>query len=461
MTILVAPECICTLREARELMTEKIRQLTQQIHLPRGIVRLEIRINPLDCLDWLNAQENEVKIFWSSRDDDLEIAGIGAAHNLTGNNIEQCDKVFQQISKNLISSASRARYFGGFSFHSRILSKEWTDFKNCRFVLPRFEFIQADGKTMLACNVLLNGSAAKIQQTVLKEFNEINFLIKSSTLKIPLAKSRQDVPNHERWIEIIKTILEAFKKSEYKKVVLARKTIFDFMEPVDPAVFLSLLKKVTPDCFHFLFQPSADTAFIGASPERLYKRQGRFIESEAVAGTRPRGKTPAEDKKLQVDLTTSKKEELEHLLVVDAVQAALAQLCPEVQVDGLKSLMKFKWGQHLVTQFEGRLKGSITDMDLLKGLHPTPAVAGCPTDWALKKIQELEGFDRGWYAGPIGYIGHDQTEFAVAIRSGLIFGEQLSLFAGAGIVLGSSPQDEWEEIEQKINVFTQILNHEL
>jgi menaquinone-specific isochorismate synthase len=104
----------------------------------------------------------------------------------------------------------------------------------------------------------------------------------------------------------------------------------------------------------------------------------------------------------------------------------------------------------------GTLQEGVSDAEVLDALHPTPAVGGYPRVEAFEEIRDLEPFDRGWYAGPVGWIGADSAEFAVGIRSGLVSGRKLSLFSGAGIVAGSTAEDEWTEIEQKIDDFTRI-----
>ncbi len=119
--------------------------------------------------------------------------------------------------------------------------------------------------------------------------------------------------------------------------------------------------------------------------------------------------------------------------------------------------MKLTRRQHLWTPIEGHLHVHVDDADLLSRLHPTSAVGGEPTTEALRYIAELEPFDRGWYAGPLGWIARDSAEFAVAIRSGLVDGARLALYSGAGIVPGSTPQSEWDEIENKISDFVNVL----
>ena len=212
---------------------------------------------------------------------------------------------------------------------------------------------------------------------------------------------------------------------------------------------LRQLKKLTPDSYHFAFQ-FKKIVFLGASPERLYRRYGRFIESEALAGTMAKSVDPK-------ILQSSRKNQYEHALVVDAIQAAFKDLCTAYSYPKSPGVLTVPCGHHLMTKFQGQLKDGVNDEDILQSLHPTPALGGSPRQRALAIIRKLEGFSRGWYGAPIGYVGWDGAEFVVGIRSGLACGKKLSVFAGAGIVQGSKPQEEWDEVENKISNFIKII----
>ena len=123
---------------------------------------------------------------------------------------------------------------------------------------------------------------------------------------------------------------------------------------------------------------------------------------------------------------------------------------------GQKSVLKLEQVQHLYNKIEAVLKEDVTDTDLLTALHPTPAVGGLPREAALEKLAALEPFDRGWYAAPVGFLGRDRAEFAVAIRSALVRENRVNLYAGAGIVEGSVAENEWQELENKISGFINL-----
>ena len=181
------------------------------------------------------------------------------------------------------------------------------------------------------------------------------------------------------------------------------------------------------------------------------------MQGEALAGTRHRDRDEATDEQLGRELLTSEKDRREHQHVVDGVSNQLGPLCKKLTGGDDVTLVKLARVQHLRASFEGHLKPSVTDFELITALHPTPAVGGVPSDEAVARIAAIEPFDRGLYAGPVGYFGKDETEFAVGIRSMLIAGDLIRMYSGAGIVAGSNPEEEWQELDNKIAGWRRIL----
>jgi menaquinone-specific isochorismate synthase len=204
-------------------------------------------------------------------------------------------------------------------------------------------------------------------------------------------------------------------------------------------------------------QLSSGKAFLGASPELLFSRQGRRIESEAQAGTRGRGRNPAEDSALTFELLESQKEFIEHDLVIQDIERALTPLCVDSGWVDQRQIIKLSHVQHLKSRFGGILKPGVSDFDILETLHPTAAVCGSPKNLAKAVIKELEGFDRGYYGGAIGLISKEQTELAVGLRSALVEHSRVRIYAGAGLVLGSRAEDEWDEIDSKMQLYHSAL----
>lgn len=175
--------------------------------------------------------------------------------------------------------------------------------------------------------------------------------------------------------------------------------------------------------------------------------------SRPLAGTVGRGATAGTDHRLLAELTSSPKLSWEHRLVVDAVAAALAPRCSTLSVPSSPSVVRLATVAHLATRVEGRLRGEgPSALGMLQGLHPTPAVGGTPTEAALGLISALEGFDRGRYAGPVGWVdSRGDGEWALALRCAELSGATARLVAGAGIVEGSDPDAEWDETEAKLD----------
>lgn len=418
-------------------------------------VRLEVPVGRVDLFGWLREQRVSPKLYWSGRDDRSEVAALGAADLYEA--AEDPEDMRKRTSSLLTSCDPRLRYYGGLRFDAgREPDAGWAEFGAYSFVLPRFELRVRAGEPVLACNLVLPRDAEN-RDEILEEIEALSFVAESSEEDLPKPVSRTDEPGFPAWRKNVERALMAFAEGRLGKVVLARRAGFAFEEDLDPALLAGKLKDATPDCFHFYVEPGPGTAFVGASPERLFRREGRTILSEAVAGTRPRGDSETDDEDLREELLKSEKDRAEHGYVRDSIGKALAPLCRSLDVDGRMSEMKLTQRRHLVSGVRGTLRDEVSDADILEAMHPTPAVGGHPRREALREIEELETFDRGWYAGPIGWIGADAAEFAVGIRSGLVSGRNLALFSGAGIVSGSVPEEEWAEIEQKIGDFTRIL----
>jgi len=323
-------------------------------------------------------------------------------------------------------------------------------------VLPRFELVETESDLRLVCNLVLPRDTDR-EAAIVEALDALALPVPEDRTPLPRPYHRQDVPDHEGWTRMIRWALDAIGGDALDKVVLARRVALALGESIDPLLVLNHLETATPGCYHFAVRPADGPAFVGASPERLFRREGQNVVSEAVAGTRPRGDTEVEDEALRKELLQSPKERREHAFVEDAIRSDLEQVCTSVRSPDGTGELALARGRHLHSRLTGTLHPDTATTDLLEVLHPTPAVGGVPTDNAVAAIRAQEPFDRGWYAGPVGWIGRDAAEFAVGLRAGLVEESQIALFSGAGIVEGSTPDREWEEIEQKIGDFAAIM----
>jgi isochorismate synthase len=261
-------------------------------------------------------------------------------------------------------------------------------------------------------------------------------------------------PSLETWRAGVLAALEAIGSGRLDKVVLAREAVVEADGPFPRAELLRRLQR-RPGGSTFLY---ASDGFVGASPELLVRRRGRVATSRPMAGTVPRGDSPGAEADGLARLTGSPKEAVEHRLVVDAVAEGLAKVADRVEV-GRPEVVRLATVAHLATEITADLTGPLpTALELAGLLHPTPAVGGSPKDAALAAIAALEPFDRGRYAGPVGWVDRaGDGEWAVALRCATLDGRRAHLIAGAGIVPGSDPDAEWAETEYKLRAMLEVL----
>jgi len=443
-------------RELAEKITEWFSSLsTKSAATESAIARVSIEVASGTLpLSWLRSSKADSKNYWSDRSNDFEMAGAGVCLAWSSNNYHEVEKIINEAAKSLENCDDTIRIYGGISFPSggrKHVRSDWSAFPSCRFVIPRFELIKKRNKCSLVCN--LNNADVSNLKSILEELK--NWVLNEAEKFFSEARisSRVDLPTFDGWSGAINSIIDDFSKGKVEKIVLARETTFEFNEQYEALALLERLSAATPQCYHYYFQPISGTAFLGASPEQLYSRKNLEITSEALAGTRPRGESSETDQTLGRELLKNEKELREHKYVVENIKAALDRLCESYYLTNATALLKLAQVQHLQTKFIGKLKSKICDADIIRHLHPTSAVGGYPSASAQSRIAQYEKFDRGWYAGAVGWLAKDAAEFAVAIRSGLMRGNKLKLFSGAGIVEGSTPEAEWAEIESKIGSF--------
>lgn len=255
------------------------------------------------------------------------------------------------------------------------------------------------------------------------------------------------------WEHAVEVALDEIAAGHIEKVVLAREVLVEADTPFDPRTVLRRLRSQQPGCILY-----ADAGFVGATPELLVRRAGTAVESRPMAGTAP-GSVAAD---VAAQLSASGKDAREHRFVVDAVRDTLAPLVASIEVPDTPVVEHFGSLAHLATPIVGVLRdpgdAAPSALDLARRLHPTPAVGGTPTDAALDAIRRLEPFDRGPYAGPVGWVdARGDGAFAVALRGAELSGTKALLRAGAGIVAGSDPESEWAETVAKLEPMLRAL----
>jgi menaquinone-specific isochorismate synthase len=264
----------------------------------------------------------------------------------------------------------------------------------------------------------------------------------------------ESVVSHEEWCARVGRAVAEVRRGRLEKVVLAREVVVHANRDLIVSDVLGRLRALYPSCTIF-----SVGGFVGASPELLASRRGAEVRSHPLAGTVARSGDPATDDSLTAALLASAKDTAEHRVVVQAVVDALSQVCAEMDVPPAPSIVSLRNVSHLGTLVKGRLGSPWPSaLELAARLHPTPAVAGTPRPAALDLIAELEGMDRGRYAGPVGWVdSRGDGDWVLGIRSATIRGKRARLLAGVGIVADSDPRDELTETQLKLQALLAAL----
>jgi salicylate biosynthesis isochorismate synthase/menaquinone-specific isochorismate synthase len=256
--------------------------------------------------------------------------------------------------------------------------------------------------------------------------------------------------------EVVARAVERIRAGQLKKIVLAREV--DVQAPVahDPAAILGMLREAFPACFVFAVG-RGEATFLAASPELLVRREGHRASTVGLAGSARRSADPAVDDHLGEQLLQSTKDREENSIVVRRIIRALRPHAVWVTAAPEPALIRVANIQHLATPIRAQLAAPLSAIELAGLLHPTPAVGAEPGD-AVRSIPALEGLDRGWYAGPIGWSDAlEDGEFCVALRCALLRGRAARLYAGCGIVRDSEPAAELAESEVKLSALLPLL----
>ncbi|MFN8621639.1 MAG: isochorismate synthase [Chloroflexota bacterium] len=325
----------------------------------------------------------------------------------------------------------------------------WAPFPVASLVLPSLLYRERAGGASLTVAVAPGEDPERLESTWAS-------LVRAAATRVRVAGRRgrptgvRSVPDAPGWARLVGLMSGAVGRGRLDKVVLARRVDLELGAAADPSVVLGALAAGAPESAAFLFARGG-RVFLGATPERLARVEGQAFRTVAIAGSTRRGRDAAEDAALAAALLASDKDREEHAIVVDELRARLAPLASDLRVAPGPGVLALRDLQHLVTPVEGVLRERAGILTLAGLLHPTPAVGGAPADAALAMIAEHEGFDRGWYAGPVGWAGADgDGELMVALRSGVLDGARASLFAGCGIVADSDPGREWAESRMKL-----------
>ena len=425
--------------------------------------RLAAFTTPIDAPDpfaLLRLAPHAPRVFWREPVSGLTVVGLGTAALLRAEGPLrvarlqlQMDHLFEDaILEPADHGMARPRLFGGLSFTPAPEPDPlWEDFGAACFLLPHLTITFApSGAWLTVCRY---DDAEIAEQARLEGLRDEASAFIAGLAEMPVSQdgifakwTLTPALDAEQWHSMVCEAVRRIRGGRLRKVVLSRALEAVTDTQYDPVLALERLDRQYPDTFRFLFEPVGGAAFFGASPELLAEVHESVLTTAALAGSRRRGATMDEDAALAAELMASPKEREEHRIVVDSVLARVTPYARAVEAPSEPGILRLPNIQHLHTPVRAELETHFDALDLVAELHPTPALGGFPARAALAAISELEPVERGWFASPVGWIdAHGDGLFAVAIRSAVADGQRARLYAGAGIVAESVPEQEWDE----------------
>ncbi len=440
---------------------------TQRARSARQIISLEFALPDVDPLLALQAlcAKSQPYFYWEQGDRSIALIGSAVTRSFTGvDRFVAAQKYLQEIIDGVVS---RTRSFKSviycrFPFFDAPASS--VPFATSHLCLPQWQIERRDTRCALIVNVPVARSLEVVGQEIAVVIDRLERLSGQRLLPNPQrSTSKISITGRNSLEQSIELALQAIAQEQIQKIVLAHTAEVNAPD-LSIADSVANLRDRHPHCYTFATGDGAGNCFLGASPERLVTVRDGLLIADALAGSAPRGRSPLLDRQLGEELLADSKEQHEHRLVRDFIANSLVDLGLHPQWSVAPRLLQLANIQHLWTPIRtvlpgAVLPGSVSPLAVVGALHPTPAVAGLPRDLACAKIREYEQVDRSLYAAPLGWIDVDgDCEFVVGIRSALVTGDRVRLYAGAGIVAGSQVSREVAEIQLKLQPLYQSLS---
>lgn len=435
-------------------------------------VSLSQEIAPLDPLAVLQtmACASQAHFYWENRSQNCAIAALGMTASLTVDGHDRFAKAQQFVQTSLKQiiqfgdthvPGSNPNFFCYFTFFDSPVRTD-SPFPSATVVLHRWQITRQQERCVLVTNITVdsNTDLDELIEQLAKEQRAIT-QIKSDfiDLKInpPSALITKNNRNANHFKTAVKSALNSIQADQLSKIVLAHTLDVTSPLPFQTLESLNYLRQRYPGCYVFSVSNGQGKTFIGASPERLVSIQNHQLVTDALAGSAPRGNTTGEDVRFADRLLKSEKEQREHAAVSQFIMQRLRQIGLTPTRSPLQ-LLQLSNIQHLWTPIQAFVPRQIHPLEIVSQLHPTPAVAGVPTEIACEQIRCYEPCDRSLYAAPIGRIdSQGNCEFVVGIRSAMIETNRARLYAGAGIVAGSDADKELAEVQLKLQTMLKAL----
>ncbi|EPJ90930.1 isochorismate synthase [Pseudomonas sp. CFII68] len=428
----------------------------------RPVVAVSSR--PAPTLDPLALYEaHRQGFFWCAHSPDLTLFGLGCAWQIEAAGGQRLADVnhqwFALCADAVIDGPHPPLLLGGMRFDAQQpCTPHWAPFADASFHLAQWLLSEDSHGRWLRCQCVVEPGSdpAVLAHNSLAAYQQF-FAPQHSPASAPQVIEHNALPAPQ-WQAKVANALQAIDRGYLSKVVLARHIEYQLDTALDSGAVMRRLHDRRNQS-HLFALHRGDSCFMGATPERLLSCQEGRLSTHALAGSARRAPTPEEDQQLGTGLLADPKELHEHQLVVQTILQGLSGIVSELQAQTRPELLKLATVQHLSTPISARLEEGRSLLDGIQALHPTPAVGGLPGAAAMSFIRRHEGFDRGWYAAPVGWLdARGNGDFLVALRSALITPRHCHLFAGCGIVHGSRPADEYEETQIKLASMEQALH---
>jgi isochorismate synthase len=406
---------------------------------------------------------------WEEPDREFALAALGVAHEATSRGPGR----FKDVARECLGgetiadeplglpAGAGAVWVGGFAFDpDGGRSSAWSSLAPASLVLPELSICRSGSAAFLTVNTVVRPGddpdakvgALEARLSGLRQ-EPLPLLDPHPTSRIEISSAR---PPGE-FEQMIAAATTRIRAGEMSKIVLAREVLVSAGAAHDPAAVFGAMREQFPSCFCFCCG-TPEAAFIGASPELLLRRSGASVSTVALAGSTRRSSDPAVDDHLGEQLLRSDKDRREHAIVAERIARSLRRHAVWVEAAPEPEIVKVANIQHLATPIVAQLSEPRSAVELAGMLHPTPAVGGEPWPGTATAIAELEQMDRGWYAGPVGWMdATEDGEFCVALRSALLRDREAHLYAGVGVVAGSDPAAELAETEIKLGALLPLL----
>ena len=460
-----SPEALCAfLSECRDSAAEAGRPM---------LVSITIQVESLDPLAVLESifEPGERHFYAERPSEGWAVAGAESVLSFEASGpgrFDDCQSYIDRVLEDTIVVGDRDIAFGGPLFFAAFTFLDTVDesepFEAARVFVPRWQVARRDAYTTAVANILVQPDspvealAARVWRAHSK-FRSFEF--GSPGLPEPhpgTAASIAEVGGRNNYATSVSEAAEQIAKGAIEKIVLARAKDVRAPEPLHPLQVLNGLRQRFPDCYSFSVANGQGKSFIGASPERLLRVEDGVVLTEALAGSAERGATASEDAALGNRLLRSEKDLREQRIVLDSIVRRLSPLGLDLRYSARPALKRLSNIQHLHTPVEARLPRGVRLLDMLGRLHPTPAVGGTPRERAVPLITQLEAFPRGLYGGLLGWIdSRGGGEFIVGLRSALVDGSTARMYAGGGIIEGSSIETAFAETELKFRAMQDAL----